>query len=235
MEPSDFNPSSGISSGTSKLLAAALSVAKEEPGPKAEATKAGPGREYGAGSAVASTMGSKLGGKWTRAKQVTDLDGKPPESQQMDWGKPLNDVQRLVKEERVIQARLDKYSFYYNDIWAARERVRSSKSLSDVNVLQRDKKRVVARLRKLKRGLLNPNSTTMQVLDLLTLLALGFTVVVVPYEVGLILNPIASLDYANYVVNVIFFVEKNVFFVVKFRIHRRDNIVAGVAVVTLIR
>ena len=205
MEPSDFNPSSGISSGTSKLLAAALSVAKEEPGPKAEATKAGPGREYGAGSAVASTMGSKLGGKWTRAKQVTNLDGKPPESQQMDWGKPLNDVLRLVKEERVIQARLDKYSFYYNDIWAARERVRSSKSLSDVNVLQRDKKRVVARLRKLKRGLLNPNSTTMQVLDLLTLLALGFTVLVTPYEVGLILNPIAALDYANYVVNVIFF------------------------------
>ncbi|KOO24295.1 voltage-gated ion channel superfamily [Chrysochromulina tobinii] len=123
----------------------------------------------------------------------------------MDWGKPLNDVQRLVKEERVIQARLDNYSFDYNDIWAARERVRTSKSLSDINVLQRDKKRVVARLRKFKRGLLNPNSTTMQVLDLLTLLALGFTVLVTPYEVGLILNPITSLDYANYVVNVIFF------------------------------
>ena len=146
MEPSGFTPFSGIRSGTSKLLTAALSVAKEEPGPKAEATKAGPGREYGAGSAVASTTDSKLSGKWTRAKQVTDLDGKAI-FQQMGWNKPLNEVQRLVKEERVIQARLDKYSFYYNDIWAARERVRSSKSLSDVNVLQRDKKRVVARLR----------------------------------------------------------------------------------------
>ena len=137
MVPSGFNPFSGTSSGSSKLLAATLLDAKVEPGPKAEATKAGPGREFGAGSAVASTLGSKLGGKWTRAKQVTDLDGKPPESQQMDWGKPLNDVQRLVKEERVIQARLDNYSFDYNDIWAARERVRTSKSLSDKRVATR--------------------------------------------------------------------------------------------------
>ena len=95
--PGGFNLCSDTSSGSSKLLAATLSVAKEEPGPKAEATKAGPGREFGAGSAVASTLGSKLGGKWTQAKQVTDLDGKPPESQQMDWGKPLNDVQRLER------------------------------------------------------------------------------------------------------------------------------------------
>lgn len=59
-------------------------------------------------------------------------------------------------------------------------------TLSNVATLKRDVARVEHRVRTAKRGLLNPMSFPMQVFDLVTLVAIAFTAIVTPYEIGFV-------------------------------------------------
>ena len=174
-----------------------------------------PGRQTGA--MIASTLGrSSCAGLWGKAKLVTELDGKPPESAS-PWGKTLNEGQRLAREERVIQSRLENSGLTFNELWADRERERSSKALSDTYVLNRDIGLVKKRMRASKRGLLDPLWPSVQVFDLLMLLVLLYTVVVTPYEIGLVRHSGWKLQLTNDIINVIFFLGIVEQFVLPFR------------------
>ena len=144
---------------------------------------------------------------WTKAKEAApELDGmaphQPPAEQQ--WSQTLTEAQQIAKEERMIQNRLEHAGLTFNELWAANERDRSTKTMSDAGVVKRDIRLVGERMRKSKRGLINPNSNSMQSFDLLTLLALGFTVIVTPYEIGLVHHSGPALVLTNFVVNSIF-------------------------------
>jgi len=144
--------------------------------------------------------GAKL--TWSRAKLATDLDErKEPDA----WDNALSIGQRFAREERIIHSKLSDAELTFNDFWTRNEIARSSEALNNWEVLQRDKGLVRERLKESNRWLLDPQSQYMEALDVLTLLALVFTVLVTPYEVGLMVKGSGTaLDVINVLVNLIF-------------------------------
>ena len=90
-------------------------------------------------------------------------------------------------------------------------------SLPDAQTMRQDTKRLVSRLRKMDRCLLNPRSKLMQYWDFCTLSALLFTATITPYEVCLMWEEVTFNDgikvwltplfVLNWIVNLIFMVD----------------------------
>ena len=119
------------------------------------------------------------------------------------WSDALTGAQLQAKEDRDIQAMLKNAGLSYDELHESQERGRALRSL-DKSTCQRDVDTMQRRLKKLKRGLLDPDGHFMQIFDVLTLLAMGFTISVTPYEIGLIHESGNALKAINHSVGVIF-------------------------------
>lgn len=123
------------------------------------------------------------------------------------WGSILNDAQTEAREARERERRVADKKLSFDEHFQERENSQARKALSDVDTLMRDVRAVRRRLSRRNRGLLDPNGKFLQILDVLTLFALAFTVFVTPYEIGFLnadTQPI-FIDVLNIVITATFF------------------------------
>ena len=85
-----------------------------------------------------------------------------------------------------MKGRLDEAAeqLNYDRLFEVREAQRAKETLSDVQTLKKDIAIARRRMRAHGRWLLQPSAPSMQLWDLVVLLALVFTVTVTPYEIG---------------------------------------------------
>lgn len=111
-----------------------------------------------------------------------------------------------AREERERQKRIEAASLSFDELFAQRERDQAVKALSDIPTLKRDLKKVRHRLQMADRWLLSQEGTFVRCWDIITLVALLYTVFVTPYEIGFLSAETAALwlEVCNYIMLVIF-------------------------------
>ena len=177
------------------------------PPPRSDSTKSCAGRRASSGFAAAAAS-AKKGGCWAAAGAAMQEDDAPAQSKDSSgekspgglagkWGK----LKGAHKEQATLKDTLTFDSLF--------KRYELAKAFSlDSAQVRRDAKRVKKRLNDANRFLLNTESRIMQTWDFTTVIALIFTLLVSPYEIGFLdglKGPGAkALEWINHTVSLCF-------------------------------
>ena len=174
-------------------------VPEDEVAPRSEPTKAGPSR-WQSSSALGSAIGERKSSPTAGMNAFHAINFMKRSSE-------LSKSAIKAREDRERQQRMDAHGLTFDELFAKRERDQAVAALSDVAKLKRDVQQVRQRLKNSDRFLLSNEGWFIKFFDVLTLLALLYTMFVTPYEIGFLSPETASLmlEVGNYLMLLIFF------------------------------